>query len=109
VHFRLHVSMPSTWLRWGQKQSLSHVPEEVILEEGVEGEGVEGEGVEGGAEVDIKAACKALHRTHKVRPGISWGSMGRAQEERWMNLHCDRFFCKPHEQEGKGIYKCEPL
>jgi hypothetical protein len=68
VHFRLHVSMPSTWLRWGQKQSLSHVPEEVILEEGVEGEGVEGEGI------DI---LDELAFDDRARSRGPMGSMGR--------------------------------
>jgi hypothetical protein len=53
--------------------------------------------------------CRNLRKTHKVRPGVSWGSMNRELQDLWIKMKCDQFFCKPHQLAGKGIYNCVPL
>jgi hypothetical protein len=35
--------------------------------------------------------------------------MTKQQQDQWLSLQCDDFFCEPHELAGKGIYKCKPL
>ena len=53
--------------------------------------------------------CRQLRRMHQVVPGRSWGTMTKQQQDQWLSLQCDDFFCEPHELAGKGIYKCQPL
>ena len=53
--------------------------------------------------------CRQMRRQHKVIPGTSWGSMNREQQDLWISLQCDEFFCEPHRLAGKGVYKCIPL
>lgn len=53
--------------------------------------------------------CRQLRRVHQVVPGRSWGNMTKQQQDQWLSLQCDDFFCEPHELAGKGIYKCIPL
>lgn len=53
-----------------------------------------------------KLECKDLYKTHNVIPGQSWGTMSTAQQNRWMEIRCDRYFCQPNKMESKGIYKC---
>jgi len=53
--------------------------------------------------------CRTMRRAHKVKPGVSWGTMNREQQDLWIKLNCDQFFCKPHQLAGKGIYKCISL
>jgi hypothetical protein len=35
--------------------------------------------------------------------------MTKQQQDQWLSLQCDDFFCEPHELAGKGIYTCQPL
>lgn len=56
-----------------------------------------------------KASCKRLRHQHKVKPGVSWGSMIEAQQSEWMGMRCDTFFCQPNALESRGSYHCIPL
>jgi hypothetical protein len=53
--------------------------------------------------------CRAVRQEQGVVPGKSWGRLPKVQQSEWMAQRCDRYFCKPHRLEGKGIYKCEPI
>ena len=52
------------------------------------------------ADADINAAqqqsakvqCEGMRREHKVRPGVSWGTLSQAQQHTWTSLDCDQFF-----------------
>jgi hypothetical protein len=56
-----------------------------------------------------KLECKTLHQKYKVKPGSSWGDMNVEQQNKWMYLRCDAYFCKPDKLESKGVYKCVAL
>jgi hypothetical protein len=56
-----------------------------------------------------KKQCKNLRKAHRVKPGVSWGTLTRQQQDLWVKLNCDKFFCQPHKLAGKGIYECVPL
>ena len=53
--------------------------------------------------------CERLYKKHKVEPGNSWGTMSLKQQDLWMKIKCDHFFCKPNKMEGRGKYKCEQI
>jgi hypothetical protein len=50
-----------------------------------------------------------MRKQHRVIPGTSWGSMNKEQQDEWISLRCDEFFCEPHRLAGKGVYTCIPL
>lgn len=54
------------------------------------------------------SACHHMKSMYMVVPGKSFGMLPEDKQIRWMAIHCDQFFCKPHALEGKGSYKCEP-
>ena len=53
--------------------------------------------------------CQVHHERHKVRPGVSWGTLSKQKRQEWMTRECDVYFCEPHEKAGRGVYKCVPL
>eukprot|EP01038_Epipyxis_sp_PR26KG_P004148 gene4148-5907_t len=53
--------------------------------------------------------CILLKRSYNVAPGKSWGKMDINNQNRWMNLKCDGFFCKKNKLAGKGVYNCIPV
>ena len=53
--------------------------------------------------------CRYLAKTHDVKPGVSWGSLSKTQQNKWMAINCDQYFCKPNALAGKGVYRCIPL
>ncbi len=57
----------------------------------------------------VKVECKTMFKKYKVKPGSSWGSMNVEQQNKWMSLRCDAYFCKPDKLESKGVYKCIEL
>lgn len=56
-----------------------------------------------------KRECRELRKQYHVNPGISWGTLTSEQQDHWMELECDQFFCEPNKLAGKGVYKCVPL
>ena len=46
---------------------------------------------------------------HHVVPGSSWGTLSIADQQKWLDWHCDKFFCHKHHLEGKGVYSCKKL
>jgi hypothetical protein len=55
-----------------------------------------------------EARCVALHNTHGVVPGQSWGRLSEAQVAEWKLLRCDQFYCQPSPMEAVGQYHCVP-
>jgi hypothetical protein len=56
-----------------------------------------------------KMQCKTMKNKFNVRPGTSWGSMTASQQEYWMKIRCDVFFCKADKKQGRGSYNCISL
>ena len=53
--------------------------------------------------------CRYLAKTYDVKPGVSWGTLSKPQQDKWMSVNCDQYFCKPNTMAGKGVYRCIPL
>lgn len=62
-----------------------------------------------GIDLFTRKECRALRRKHRVKPGTSWGTMTKEQQDHWIEINCDQFFCEPHQLAGKGVYKCIPV
>ena len=61
------------------------------------------------AAFDTKAWCVRTHGQHRVRPGVSWGTLEKKLRRAWIDRGCDAFFCEPNDRAGRGVYKCAPL
>jgi hypothetical protein len=54
--------------------------------------------------------CKQEAKKHGVIFGQSWGTMlDLTEQQKWITLNCDQYFCATHPLAGTGIYKCERL
>ena len=53
--------------------------------------------------------CTDAKRLNKVKPGRSWGSLTRDDRQQWLDLNCDRLFCKRDPMSGRGNFACRPL
>ena len=53
--------------------------------------------------------CRQMRKRFRVKPGTSWGSLSTKQQDYWMKLGCDQFFCEPNNLAGRGVYRCIPL
>lgn len=49
---------------------------------------------------DTKEQCRVFRREYLARPGKSWGMMDSAQQDEWIKLKCDDFFCEIKRRNG---------
>jgi hypothetical protein len=54
-----------------------------------------------------KEWCFYQKRKYNIVPGQSFGNLPKSMHQKYLNTHCDQYFCKPNH--GKGVFRCEPL
>ena len=56
-----------------------------------------------------KQWCQIQKEKHNIDVGINWGSLPTESQTQWINLQCDKYFCKHDPLFGKDVFKCEKL
>lgn len=56
-----------------------------------------------------KKWCFDMKEKYSIIPGKSFGTLPVHEHNTYLKARCYRFFCKPHELAGKGVFECEPL
>ncbi|RYG97258.1 hypothetical protein EON65_53160 [archaeon] len=60
-------------------------------------------------EASEKKWCFDMRDKYSIIPGKSFGTLPVKEHSTYLKASCYRFFCKPHELAGKGVFECEPL
>jgi hypothetical protein len=56
-----------------------------------------------------KGFCLKVKKKFHVVPGEHFGTLNEDLVDKWLQLNCDQYFCQPHKNSVKDIFKCVPL